>query len=275
MHPVISSGLAALVAVGGIAVARLTGSVPSQTITVVARDFAFELPDSIASGRTTIRLQNRGTEFHHVQLVRFAPGKTLRDYLTDLQRDGRPPAWAIDLGGPNTPAAGGESRTTVELAPGRYGVLCFIPSGDGQLHVMKGMMKELVVTATPARTDAPVPAPDVTLRLTDYDFTFSAPLTAGERLVRVTTAAGQPHEVVFVRLAPGKTVQQVAAWAERPEGPPPGEPIGGTSAIADGLSNDVHLSLTPGEYGLICFIPDAKDGKPHVAHGMVKQFTVR
>jgi len=26
---------------------------------------------------------------------------------------------------------------------------------------------------------------------------------------------------------------------------------------------------------LICFVPDAKDGKPHLAHGMVKQFSVK
>jgi hypothetical protein len=34
------------------------------------------------------------------------------------------------------------------------------------------------------------------------------------------------------------------------------------------------MEFTPGEYGMLCFIPDAKDGKPHIAHGMMKQFTV-
>ncbi len=32
------------------------------------------------------------------------------------------------------------------------------------------------------------------------------------------------------------------------------------------------VELTPREYGLICFLPDAQDGKPHVAHGTLKQF---
>jgi hypothetical protein len=36
----------------------------------------------------------------------------------------------------------------------------------------------------------------------------------------------------------------------------------------------VTLTLTAGEYGLLCFIPDAKDGKPHFVHGMIKQFVV-
>jgi len=31
----------------------------------------------------------------------------------------------------------------------------------------------------------------------------------------------------------------------------------------------------PGAYKFLCFLPDAKDGKPHVAHGMLSQVTVR
>jgi len=37
----------------------------------------------------------------------------------------------------------------------------------------------------------------------------------------------------------------------------------------------VDLDLAPGEYGLLCFLPDAKDGKPHFVHGMHKQITVK
>jgi len=59
------------------------------------------------------------------------------------------------------------------------------------------------------------------------------------------------------------------------DGPPPLEPVGGTAGMGRGVSNDLILDLAPGEYGLFCFVPDAKDGRPHVAHGMVKQVTVR
>ena len=34
------------------------------------------------------------------------------------------------------------------------------------------------------------------------------------------------------------------------------------------------VDLPAGNYALLCFIPDAKDGKPHLEHGMVKPFTV-
>src|SRR2546430_12665527 len=58
---------------------------------------------------------------------------------------------------------------------------------DGVPHVMKGMMHPLTVTggATPA---TPEPASDVTIKLTEYDFQLSRPLTAGKRVVRVENA---------------------------------------------------------------------------------------
>jgi hypothetical protein len=34
------------------------------------------------------------------------------------------------------------------------------------------------------------------------------------------------------------------------------------------------ITLAPGKYLLICYVPDAHDGKPHVAHGMVQEITI-
>jgi hypothetical protein len=37
-----------------------------------------------------------------------------------------------------------------------------------------------------------------------------------------------------------------------------------------GAHSFIEVDLPEGEYGLLCFIPDAKDGKPHFEHGMAK-----
>jgi len=255
--------------------ASVTGAAPA-VITITARDYAFEAPDTIAAGLTTIRLVNRGPELHHVQLVKLEEGRTMTDFFAALKAGGPPPRWAREVGGPNTPVPGGESEATLDLMPGRYAVVCFIPSPDGTPHIMKGMTREMVVAAPRGASARPasVAAPAMTMTLTDYRFELSAPLTAGRHTLRVRNAASQPHEVVFARLEPGKTAAEMAAWAEKHVGPPPGAPLGGTTAMAPGLWNDVTLSLTPGEYALLCFIPDAKDGKPHIVHGMVHQITV-
>ena len=103
---------------------------------------------------------------------------------------------------------------------------------------------------------------------------MSAPLTSGAHVVRVVNAAQQTHEVQVIRLAPGKTAADVAAWVEKMDGPPPGEPLSGIAGLGVGGSASFPLTLTPGEYALLCFIPDARDGKPHVAHGMMHQFKI-
>jgi hypothetical protein len=36
----------------------------------------------------------------------------------------------------------------------------------------------------------------------------------------------------------------------------------------------VEVDLPAGDYALVCFIPDDKDGKPHFVHGMAKQTKV-
>jgi hypothetical protein len=51
-------------------------------------------------------------------------------------------------------------------------------------------------------------------------------------------------------------------------------PLGGISGIDVGGSQYFTADFAPGNYALICFLPDAKDGKPHFAHGMIQQITV-
>jgi uncharacterized cupredoxin-like copper-binding protein len=54
----------------------------------------------------------------------------------------------------------------------------------------------------------------------------------------------------------------------------PGNALGGIAGLAPGNSAYFEVDLTPGNYALACFVPDSKDGKPHIAHGMVKEFKV-
>jgi hypothetical protein len=162
---------------------------------------------------------------------------------------------------------------TQELTPGTYAMICVIPSMDGMPHIMKGMSHALtVVPSTGAAATAPVA--DVSVTMSDYAWDVKAPITAGKHVIRLENTASQDHEMFIVKLMPGKTVADFAQWAEKPVGPPPGMPLGGTAAMPKGVTAYVAMEFTAGEYGMLCFIPDAKDGKPHVAHGMMKQFTV-
>jgi hypothetical protein len=242
-----------------------------HSLMIMAQEFTFSAPDTVPAGFTRVGLMNHGAELHHALIVRLDSGHVAGELLDALSKN-RVPAWAVFLGGPNA-SMEGISETALELKEGNHVVLCVIPSADGVMHVAKGMVKQLTVIAAGA---APTVAPtaDLTITLNDYSFSSSAPLTPGKHTIRVDNAAAQPHELVLVRLEPGKTIQEFAEWAEKPQGAPPGTLVGGTSPQGNGITNYVTLDLTPGEYGLVCFVPDVKDGKLHLVHGMIQQFKI-
>jgi hypothetical protein len=240
-----------------------------NVVTVTAHDFAFEAPAEIPAGLTTFRLVNAGPSIHHLQLIKLDDGKTADDYVAALKAGGPPPRWASLAGGPNPPEPGSSTSATVELEPGSYAMICFVPGADGVPHLFKGMVHPFKVTGT-APAAVAEPKADLTVKLVDFDFQLSAPLTAGKHTIRVENAGSQPHEIALIRLEPGKTPADIGAWAEKPVGPLPGTLEGGVSGIMPGAHAWAEVDLPPGDYALMCFFPDATDGKPHFVHGMAK-----
>ncbi|HEV8449533.1 MAG TPA: hypothetical protein VGQ44_22110 [Gemmatimonadaceae bacterium] len=274
------------VAQTGAAAASKASYDPVTHVAVVhTKDFAFDAPDSVNAGWTTFHLMNDGPGIHHLQLVRIDSGKTTADVVTAmdavLARKGPPPAWLTLVAGPNAPNPGAESDAIVNLEPGNYALICLVDIPSHVAHFDKGMVRALKVTAATA-TPAAEPTADVTIALADYKFDATGPLTtAGMHTFKVTNAGPQPHEIEILRYAPGKTMKDVgdfmtaAMGPNPPAGPPPADLIGGVSA---GLPKQVSYftaNLTPGKYVMLCFISDMKDGKPHVEHGMVREFEVK
>ena len=253
--------------------ATATPATEANVVTFTASDFAFQGPDSIPAGLTALRLVNKGPEVHHMQIVKLNDGKTVMDFVNAIKAGGAPPAWATEVGGPNAPAPGSESNATQKLEPGAYAVVCFVDTPDHVPHLFKGMMRALTVTPSSSAT-APEPTADVIVTLTDYDFTTSAPLTAGQRVFKVVNNAEQPHEIELMQFAPGKTHADFINWMKDFKGVPPARPIGGIAGLAKGRDGYFTADLAPGEYTFVCFLPDAKDGKPHLMHGMIKNVKV-
>ena len=257
-----------------------TSAAPAQAapatpnmVTFTAKEFAFEGPDTIPAGLTMFHLNANGQELHHLQILRLEQGKTFTDFQAALKTGGPPPTWVVPYGGVNPPAPGGTTVATQTMEPGNYAVVCFIEGADKVPHMAKGMAKPLTVSSV-ANANMTEPTADVTMTLSDYTFTLSKPLAAGNQMIKVENSANQPHEVVLVQLDAGKTIEDVAKWATTMKGPPPGKPIGGIAAFMPGKNTYFEVNLTPGDYGLICFVPDAKDGKPHAAHGMTQQVKI-
>ena len=134
------------------------------------------------------------------------------------------------------------------------------------------MSKGFVVV--PGTSTAVEPTPDVTMTIADYSFATDTTLTAGRHVVKVVNNGPQPHEVVVFKLDSAKTVDDFIKFGENYQGTPPGQTMGGIAAVQTGDTHFFEVNLTPGNYLLVCFVPDSKDGKPHIAHGMMQPFTI-
>ncbi len=249
-----------------------------QEVVVKTRDYQFDAPDVIWSGPTHIRLLNEGPDFHHLWLVRLLEGKTVHDLMTYMAEGDKPlPAWAVDEGGPNTPGRPGEETSTyMNLKPGSYAMICVIPAAtDGKIHLQHGMVRALTVKEATAASAARLPEADITMTLDDYSFGLSKMITPGHHTIRVQNQASQAHEVVVVKLAPGKSAQDFVQWVGTDRtGEEPGDILGGVTGISKGEVNVFEMDFAPGRYALLCFVPDAGDGMPHFMHGMMQEFDV-
>lgn len=251
--------------------------VAPAVITIGASDHAFTGPDTIPAGVVTIRLANAGPSPHHVQLVKLAEGKTFGDLMGALKNPGPPPAWAEFVAGPNTPMPPTDtSSATLTLAQGHYALICVIPDQKGVPHFALGMAKPIEVVPATGPVAAE-PAGDLEVTLADYTFSVPDTLAAGSHVIRIANGGQQPHEMLIVRLDQGATAAGLAHWVEgMMKGPPPGafKLMGGVAAMMPGSHTFSNVTLTPGRYAVLCFVPDMKDGKEHTKHGMLKEFNV-
>jgi len=92
--------------------------------------------------------------------------------------------------------------------------------------------------------------------------------------VKVVNNGPQVHEVVVIKLDSAKTVDDFVKFGQTYQGKAPGETMGGIAGVRPGDTHYFDVDLTPGNYLLVCFVPDAKDGKPHLVHGMMQPFTI-
>jgi uncharacterized cupredoxin-like copper-binding protein len=249
-----------------------------NAVTFTATEYAFSGPSSIPAGLTQINLVNEGHEAHHLFLARLDEGKTVEDVMAVLQQEeeGPEPDWVHFYGGVSDVAPGERNSVTVNLDPGTYVQLCFVPDEAGVPHFAHGMVNTFAVTAAGGPVPA-TPQADVTVELADFSINFSKPIQAGKQTLRVENLGAEPHEVFFVKLNPGVTFDDVQPYLspEAPEGDPPFQDAGGMFPIAPGVTAYTTLEFEPGDYVALCFISSpANGGAPHFALGMMQQFTV-
>ena len=262
-------------------------------VSVTATEFALQAPDTVPGGWINFRMANHGTEVHYGHIVQLDSGKTVREmvdaYAEAIRTSGPRPKWVKRFGGPGGIAPGDSSSVTQYLEPGSYVWICPVEDSSGHPHFAKGEFKPFVVNAgSPALANrAAAPKADLVVRLKDYSFEVDPPIRAGHHAIRVENSGVQPHDLVLMKLAPGKTVEDVRTWLnpERPRRadvsaePAPsleslGTVEGGIASIAPGIEVFFETDFIAGEYALVC-MTTAPDGRSHIEHGMIRGLSIR
>ncbi|RPI31744.1 MAG: hypothetical protein EHM70_10795 [Chloroflexota bacterium] len=243
-------------------------------VTFTATDYAFEAPDQLDAGIVTVTLQNNGQEVHHLQFMKLNQDVTFEQFTSALQESEAAALPLVEFtGGAGAIPPGQSEQVMVELEPGNYVIACFITDADGVPHLAHGMIAPLTVVES-SNQAVEAPAPDQTVTLKDFEFELPQSIQSGRQIWEVVNNGPQPHEFTIVRLAEGKTMDDVAAFMQSPDGPPPFVEAGGMQALSVGKRGWAILDLQPGNYVAVCFVPDPDTGKAHVELGMVMPFTV-
>jgi hypothetical protein len=126
------------------------------TVDVAATNFAFDgLPGEQAAGVTSFELTNEGGDVHELLLLRKDDGVTQSaEELLALPEE-EAMALATVAGEPAFALPGAADHAVVDLEPGDYVAVCFVPTGttstdgpppEGPPHAMNGMFAEFTVT---------------------------------------------------------------------------------------------------------------------------------
>lgn len=246
---------------------------PMRELLVTAKEFSFTSQDTIESGYIRVRMESAGKELHHLQLIKLENGLTAEQVLEQARREVLVFPDLKFVGGPSVPGPSGASEVVLDLEPGKYLMVCYMTHGKVR-HLLMGMTRKL--TVIPAREPgATPPQEDERMALHSYGFGMDSVIKPGGHVFRVENQAEEPHEVDIVRIPDGSSVEQAMAWLKQPGGPPPFEPSGGTMILSKGKVAYAGLTMRTGQYMLLCFVPDTRDGRPHIAHGMVRVISVR
>jgi outer membrane protein assembly factor BamE (lipoprotein component of BamABCDE complex) len=252
---------------------------PWQSVTITAIDYGYAMPASFAlrAGLVDVKLVNNGTQPHQAQLARLKPGVTNTQVINELIEK-RQEAQAFSLltfvGGPDTIAPGSGQETILALSAGNYALLCLVTGSDGLPHIDKGMIHFLSVA--PAQETETIPQSSGELIMQDHGYVLPAVLTQSHAsTLRVENQGTQPHELNIVRLANGKSAQDILTFFQNPSGPPPFEEDGGMATLAPGTSCWMSVHLEPGHYAAFSAVPDPKTGVFQLTQGLLTSFTVQ
>jgi hypothetical protein len=128
---------------------------PAPDVTVLMKEFSYVFDRPLTVGERMVRVRNNGTQAHELLLLKLAPGASVQDFLELYEPGALGNAAGRTIGGLTGLSPGREAFLPLHVAPGRYGILCFLADPRRRTpHFMAGMWMDIdvppaVAPATP------------------------------------------------------------------------------------------------------------------------------
>lgn len=254
--------------------------------------------DPAGGGGTFLRMPEGMTAAAFAELVAPPSATPIAEEATDAaspaaEEGGEgdaPPPWYYETamaGGPYV-ASGGTNYAVVDLTAGEWVFWAEFPGAP--------QAPQPIAVTGDLPADLPTPTADVTIEMSDFAFSFSTPLAAGEQVLEVANVGAQPHFIGIVGVPDGTTVEDLLALVEMEMGGMGGTPeagaepaatpvaalsfediedVFGTGDQSAGTTAWYSASLDAGTYAAVCFVTDPETGMPHIMLGMIDVFQVQ
>ncbi len=261
-----------------------------NVVDVTAKDFRFEMIDSIPSGWTTFRLKNMGHADHFFLLSLLPDSVTFEEYLNEVSRPfdivfdslkagtskedainfliQSIPSWYFTsvkaMGGTGIIDAGKTTQVTMNLIPGTYVMECYIKE-QGVFHTALGMIRQ--VTVTEKESGMKPPEATVNVYLTNNDIRTEGEIESGLNVFAIHfeehPEIGLGNDIHLVKTNAATDLNEVLAWMDWTnvkglEPPAPVEFLGGSQEMPVGNTSYFTINLEPGTYAFVSEAPMRK-----------------
>lgn len=120
---------------------------PTTQGSVVLKEFSFALSAGVLpAGRSMLSVTNEGAQAHEFGVVRLAPGKSAADITRYFAAKPAGPPPFVSAGGLTALSPGQRGVAVLDLAPGGYAAICFVPDpASEKAHLQLGMIAGFTV----------------------------------------------------------------------------------------------------------------------------------
>lgn len=240
------------------------------SLTVIATDTGFVVPDGITAGRYFMTTHNAGTSWSHYFTLRI-PDDVSDDDLAVAMASDDDPEWLSSsevVGNADQTLPGKDTHSVVDLPAGRFVLIDPIRGLAGRVDVA-------AATSSAAPSDPPA---DFEVDMREMQFVgIPESVPAGRSVLRVTNGGTEWHEAVIMHVADGATVDglidEFSAMGDGPDDGLVDSIVGGSAVVSPGITTWMVVDLEPGTYAMVCLVPN-DDGVIHAMLGMIGVFTV-